>query len=203
MIQNAAELELENEILDRLTGHSNTVKLDMVDDNLLTVFEYKQLVRKANSVNRPVRKYVLLALLELNYSKNIVNAEKYFNTAILNDSSDIPTWTSFVAFLSARGFPSKANDYAKRALDYLNCPATVHNALVRAVQVLDLFLMEKCVHICKELRYVGEKWQPSNFDKATVLIEEINNLMQTVNYDHRLVTHILTTVQEAVCNRGL
>lgn len=194
---NSIDSEILNK-LDTLVGCEDFIK---VTDNLLSDFEYRQLLRSSDKIPDYGLKFLIQSLLRINYDRDIEAAETLFNKSIAQNGYSLTAWTHFPAFLSARGFISKANEYFVKAAENMPGKGTLFNLYSASIDIRDGKAARMAADkFLKMFPTDGERqdW----VDVAYEFSELVESQNRKYGVDSELITKILLHAQDKLALLG-
>lgn len=194
------QADIANSVLQKIDNLTNKLSLDFTDKNLFTEFEYKRLCRDAESIKDKAKSFALLALLRLNYDRNLEAANELFTNALRFKKSDDTIWTYYPGIVSIRGFASAAHKLTKESLNYVINEGILCNACVNAIMCLDVETMSRCVEEYQK-RYPKAFEHKSLMQDAVVLTKDLEMNITNVE-QQKQISEILLAVQDLIGNLG-
>lgn len=194
MINKPSLATISNSILERLDQLTNSDFVVRPTDNLLSEFEFKSLMRKADTLHELSEKFLLKALLHLNYNRDVETAKDYFSKAIYQEPDSLVAWTHFPAALSIRGFEVEARKYFRDAVEHVKSRGTLFNLYSSSIESKDLISVELAVNeFCKMYPADGERepW----IDQAYSFLEKARSQAEKLGLDSEAISKAITAVQ--------
>ena len=192
---------IDSEILDFLDQLVDSRTTLRTSDHLLSEFEFKQYMRKSEKIPDLSNRFLVQALLRLNFDMCIEVAEDLFNRSLMQNGYSLTSWTHYPSYLAIRGFTSLAFKYFKEAVKRVPCKGTLFNLYSASIEVRDsksLILAAETF----EKQYPSEEEKEFWVENAYGFSNLVLNQNEILSIDEDLVTEILLKSQDMFRTHG-
>ena len=189
------------DLLETISGLTSVDSFVRVTDNLLSEFRFRQLMRECDNIPEFSKRWLVKAILQLNFNRDLEIADSYFQKAIKLSKGDSESWTHYPANLADRGFISTAYYYFGKAVEEAPCKSTLFNLYSASLDVRDGNTAKKAADLYKKLYYNDEAidaWVES----AMQFHEHVTKHTERLGYDGSLVTKVLLESQDFMASLG-
>lgn len=193
-------LSVEHDLLESIYELTKSSECDRVDDNLLGEFKFKQLQRDSDKITDISKRWLVKAILQLNYDRNSELALNYFNNSVRLES-DIMAWTHFPAALAERGYISLAFEYLAKAVEAVPCKATFKNLSSLALDTRNICVIKKVIELYRKM-YINDEPADDWVEECMAFVEDIENQSMKLGIDNELVSSILLRARNFLATLG-
>ncbi len=186
------------DFLDQLVDSQTTLR---TGDHLLSEFQFRQYMRKSEKIPDISSRFLIQALLRLNYDMCVEVAEDLFNRSLMQNRYSLTSWTHYPSYLAIRGFSSLAFKYFKEAVKLVPCKGTLFNLYSASIEVRDRKSLSLAATTFEKL-YPSEEEKEFWVENAYNFSNLVSNQSKRLNLDEDLITDILLKSQDMLRTHG-
>lgn len=194
-------LTIDSEILQDMDLLISSTVHKKVTDGLLSPMEFRRYLKQAETIHDVARKYLIKAIIQLNYDRDFEKAEQLFAQSIKLDRFSITAWTHYPAHLSERGFSKLAYEHFKTAIEVVPATGTLRNLGIQAIQVRDCEYAMRAATMLRKM-YSDDQANLRFANEYVEFCDMVDEDTNRLGLDKRRVCDILINAQDFIGSLG-
>jgi len=194
-------LTIDSEILQDMDLLISSTDHKKVTDGLLSPLQFRRYLKQAETIRDVARKYLIKAIIQLNYDRDLEKAEQLFAQSIKLDPYCLTAWTHYPSHLSDRGFTKRAYEHFKNAIDVVPTAGTLRNLGTQAIQVRDCENAMRAATMLRKM-YSDDQANLRFANEYAEFCDMVDTDTNRLGLDKRRVCDILINAQDFIGTLG-